>query len=114
MSTRVNITYSIEIEKVSGEVFRIIEMAKEKIEKAFDRSRELDERRVLTRATEEDIAEIRECLAKIDFNLNDAAALINGFLNYKTTEEPPQSEQLIQKVENFKKTFLDEDAPEEL
>jgi virulence-associated protein VapD len=114
MSKRVNISYSIDIDDLAPEVFRIVELAKQKIKNVYDNSKLLEEKYVLSRSMVQEITDIRESLAKIDFNLNDASLLINGFLDYESADNTPQAEQLREKVDTFKKTFLDEDAAEEL
>jgi len=122
MGKRVNITYSVEIEKMSPEVYRLIERAQHTLAEVCDRAQHLDKKYVLTPVMLQDLVMIRENLAKIDYNLGDASSLIEGYLNYEeggttpvsTPEEVSEvTAQLQRQVNAFKEAFVDPDSSHE-
>ena len=113
MGQRVNISYSIDIEELPGEVTALINKAQAGIEELGEANRdwEID---FLSLATVNKIAELRECMTKVDYILNDVTNIINGWIYYQT--QPPQDmhtdttletgmDGLEAKLEEFKKAF---------
>ena len=122
MAKRVNITYSVEIEQMSPEVYRLIERAQETLTEIYERSQHLDKKYVLTPVMLEDLVMIRENLAKIDYNLGDASSLIEGYLRYEeqgdiSTSIPEEGSsataQLQRQVSAFKEAFVNPDPSHE-
>ena len=113
MGQRVNISYSIDIEELPGEVSALINKAQAGIEELGEANRdwEID---FLSLATVNKIAELRECMTKVDYILNDVTNIINGYIYYQT--QPSQDmntdaslatdmDGLETKLEEFKKAF---------
>ena len=113
MGQRVNISYSIDIEELPDEVTTLINKAQAGIEElsAANREWEID---FLSLATVDKITELRQCMTKVDYILNDVANIINGYIYYQT--QPPQDmnteaaavegmDGLQAKLEEFKKSF---------
>lgn len=113
MGQRVNISYSIDIEELPGEVSALINKAQAGIEELGEANRdwEID---FLSLATVNKIAELRECMTKVDYILNDVTNIINGYIYYQT--QPSQDmntdaslatdmDGLEAKLEEFKKAF---------
>jgi hypothetical protein len=113
MGQRVNISYSIDIEELPGEVSALINKAQAGIEELGEANRvwEID---FLSLATVNKIGELRECMTKVDYILNDVTNIINGYIYYQT--QPSQDmntdaslatdmDGLEAKLEEFKKAF---------
>ena len=84
MGQRVNIQYSIDIEKLPTEVTRLLESAYENLGNAHAQW-SLDDVPV-SLETLEKIDKIRIRLADIDYLLNDVNQIINGYMAYKSQE----------------------------
>ena len=111
MGQRVNIQYSIDIEKLPTEVTRLLESAYENLGDAHATWR-LDDTPI-SLETIEKIDKIRIRLADIDYLLNDVNQIINGYMAYKSQESvatPPdtlstpevESQLLEEQIEKFK------------
>ena len=111
MGQRVNIQYSIDIEKLPTEVTRLLESAYENLGNVHTEWK-LDDTPI-SLETLEKIDKIRIRLADIDYLLNDVNQIITGYLAYKSQEaampppdtlSPPEVEgQLLQEqIEKFK------------
>jgi len=128
MEQRVNIQYSIDMEELPTEVHRMLkkgsqlvdELASEEMQALFI----LEEKEVLSLHTLQHIENARKKLAAIDYALNDATNIVNGFINLQvppppaptpssergepengTTPKPelhPQWNELTKKIEQFK------------
>ena len=113
MGQRVNISYSIDIEELPGEVTALINKAQAGIEELSEANRdwEID---FLSLATVNKITELRECMTKVDYILNDVTNIINGYIYYQTqpsedvNTDPsvaPEMDGLEAKLKEFKKAF---------
>ena len=113
MGQRVNISYSIDIEELPDEVTALINKAQTGIEELSEINREW-EIDFLSLATVNKITELRECMTKVDYILNDVTNIINGYIYYQT--QPSQDmdtdaslatemDGLEAKLEEFKKSF---------
>jgi hypothetical protein len=111
MGQRVNIQYSIDIEKLPTEVTRLLESAYENL--GDTHAQWVLDDVPISLETLENLDKIRIRLADIDYLLNDVNQIINGYLAYKSQESAgpppdtlsaPQVEgQLLQEqIEKFK------------
>jgi len=123
MGQRVNIQYSIDIEKLPTEVSRLLEGAYENLGDAHTQW-VLDDVPI-SLETLEKIDKVRIRLADIDYLLNDVNQIINGYMAYKSQEvvappsdtlSTPQVEsQLQEQIEKFKDQLNHvEDASDEI
>ena len=82
MSPRVNITYTIDLEKLPSETARLLEDAMGQLRRATTASEHpLDEEELLTLETLDTLTELRNQLAEVDHTLHDVAKIINGYLH---------------------------------
>jgi hypothetical protein len=124
MGQRVNIQYSIDIEKLPTEVTRLLESAYENLGDAHAQW-VLDDVPI-SLETLEKIDKIRVRLADIDYLLNDVNQIINGYMTYKSQEsaEPPpdtlsapqvEGQLLQEQIEKFKNQLTHvEDTSDEI
>ena len=97
LNQRVNIQYSIDIEELPTEVQRLLAKARklnsELDEKSFKSLSDISQGRTLSLKTLEEIDVVRKKIAAVDYVLNDACSIINGFLDFKLREAQPPEEQ---------------------
>jgi len=97
LNQRVNIQYSIDIEELPTEVQRLLAKARklnsELDEKSFRSLSDISQGRTLSLKTLEEIDVVRKKIAAVDYVLNDACSIINGFLDFKLREAQPPEEQ---------------------
>jgi hypothetical protein len=91
MSERVNISYSVELDELNFEVQRLILKGLRDIQELIKDCNNIDQEDVLVLKNSETIDEVRRTMARADLVLADAANIINGYLNYKST--PAKSEE---------------------
>ena len=94
MGQRISIQYTIDIDDLENEVERLLK-------KTFNKLNALSDFQVSSRLSLgaiEDIDEIRQELSSIDATLQDATAIIAGYVKYKS-----------KKIDNFNKETLKED-----
>jgi hypothetical protein len=90
MSPRVNITYTIDLEKLPSETARLLEEAMGQLRMVATASEHsLDEEELLTLETLDTLTELRSQLAEVDYTLHDVTKIINGYLHYRSTPTTP-------------------------
>jgi len=119
MGQRVNISYSVELDELDIEVQRLIKTALIEIQHVVGQCNAVDQAAPLTVNNCEIIDQIRQKMAKADIILNDTVNIINGYLNYKSTNQTPDAEinsmvdgdnfnELKEKIEKFERSNLSE------
>ncbi len=92
MSQRVNIQYSIEIERLPAEVERLATAAQSNLRELSEASiSENPEQVDISLQSVSNINDIREKIASLDHELMDIANIMNGYINYMTT--PPEQDE---------------------
>ena len=95
MGQRINIQYSIDVDDLGDEVERLLQ-------KSFGELSKLSNTRItnsLSLEAIEDIDAVRQGLAAIDATLQDVAAIVNGYVVYKTSSN--SSESIIEQKEKM-------------
>ncbi len=101
MGQRVNVHYSVDLEELPTEVENLISKAEGRLAMCHQALQTLikryDKHILMTTACTEDIGSLREGLASIDFILNDASNIINGYVSYQLQDnnETAQDEEAI-------------------
>ncbi len=85
---RLTIQYTVEEENLEEEVIRLLKMAAAKMGQLTYQHSEL-----MSHKTLDEIDRTRQQLAAIDHHFNDAAAIIKGYINYRSNvgEVTPES-----------------------
>jgi len=89
LQERVNIQYSIDIEELPQEVARLLEKANSSLREIYDTDMQFSatsSSETLSLSTLLTIDQIRKKLASVDYILNDAAQIVNGFISFKVQE----------------------------
>jgi len=123
MGQRVNVHYTVDLEELPEEVENLLSKAEGRLSTCYQTLQTLikryDQHILMTTACTEDIGALREGLASIDFMLNDASNIINGYVSYQLQDnkEPPQTEealppntyvdadQIQEKIQQFKESL---------
>ena len=118
MTQRVNIQYSIEIEKLPYEVGRLAELVRSRFKQVKHPQVNKDGTVDITLKSVEQITELRGLLAQLDHNLMDIENIMNGYISFLSTpqkeDEAPREEvfadqelvdDLENKIENFKNSI---------
>jgi len=120
---RVNITYSIAMQEMPGEVMGLIDKGTQRLHNTIGALKWLTEDNILSPAALTQIDEIRRALATIDIALLDASNIVEGYLNYQSSpQSPPLAEEdtietpapeLANLIEEFRNSLgeIDEVAP---
>jgi len=120
---RVNITYSIAMQEMPGEVMGLIEKGTHRLHNTCASLKWLTEDNILTPAALAQIDEIRRGLATIDIALLDASNIVEGYLNYQSSPQPSTlaeedtietpAPELANLIEEFRNSLgeIDEVAP---
>jgi len=92
---RLTIQYTVEEEELDTEVIRLLKMATAKMGQLTYQHSEL-----MSHKTLDEIDSTRRQLAAIDHHFNDAAAIIKGYLNYRSNvgEVTPESMQAVEQM----------------
>jgi len=92
---RLTIQYTVEEEELDTEVIRLLKMATAKMGQLTYQHSEL-----MSHKTLDEIDSTRRQLAAIDHHFNDAAAIIKGYLNYRSNvgELTPESMQAVEQM----------------
>ncbi len=88
MAQRVNIQYSIEIDKIEEEVLRLVNSAANSLSEASTSLSEHDYR--LTVESLRVVGSLRQQLAHIDQSLSDINKIASGYLSYQASLVTPQ------------------------
>ena len=89
LQERVNIQYSIDIEELPQEVARLLEKANSTLRDIYDTDMQFSathSSETLSLSTLLSIDQIRKKLASVDYILNDASQIVNGFISFKVQE----------------------------
>jgi hypothetical protein len=123
MKERVNIQYSVDMEELPIEVERLLNKAEKRLATCYKDLQALlktyNHQILMTTACTHDIGTIREGFINVDFLLNDASSIINGFVSHQLgdgegsmeAEEALKAnpyvdtEQLAEKIQEFKESF---------
>jgi len=124
MGQRVSVHYTVDLEELPAEVENLLTKAEKKLGNCHAELQGLIKRYnsqvLMTTACTQDISMLRESLANVDFILNDATNIINGFVTYQLQEprtEDTQAEEALQanpyvdadhieeKIQKFKESF---------
>tara|TARA_Y100000034_G_C6532999_1_gene229713 strand:+ start:31 stop:411 length:381 start_codon:yes stop_codon:yes gene_type:complete len=123
MGQRVNVQYSVDLEELPVEVENLLSKAERKLAGCLKDLQALiksyNHQLLMTTACTQDMGAIREELANVDFVLNDAGNIINGFVSYQLQDKseplPPEEalkdnpyidgEQIAQKIKEFKESL---------
>jgi len=123
MRQRVNVHYSVDLEELPSEVENLLSKADERLSTCYQTLQTLikryDQHILMTTACTEDIGALREELASVDFMLNDATNIINGYVSYRLQDnnEIAQEEeaaptnpyvevdQIQEKIQQFKESL---------
>jgi len=92
---RLTIQYTVEEEELDTEVIRLLKMATAKMGQLTYQHSEL-----MSHKTLDEIDSTRRQLAAIDHHFNDAAAIIKGYLNYRSNvgEVTPESMAAVEQM----------------
>ena len=92
---RLTIQYTVEEEELEVEIVRLLKMATAKMGQLTYQHSEL-----MSHKTLDEIDSTRRQLAAIDHHFNDAAAIIKGYLNYRSNvgEVTPESMQAVEQM----------------
>lgn len=117
---RVNIQYSIEIDKLPLEVGRLVKLSDAQLRSAKHLSVNKDGSVDITLKSVEKVTELRSLLAQVDHNLMDIENIMNGYIAFlsapqekaepvATQEELYSDQELVDdlenKIENFKNSM---------
>tara|TARA_Y100000034_G_C6528393_1_gene227626 strand:+ start:28 stop:405 length:378 start_codon:yes stop_codon:yes gene_type:complete len=120
MGQRVNVHYSVDLEELPTEVENLLGKAEKRLAHCHQELQVLIKKYnaelLMTTACTQDVGDLREALANVDFILNDASNIIHGFVSYRlkptvedAREEEPlpsnpyvDAEQLNEKIQQFK------------
>jgi len=117
MGQRVNISYSVELDELDIEVQRLLKAALIEVQHVVAECNAIEQAAPLTVSNCELIDKIRQKMAKADIIFNDTVNIINGYLNYKSTNQAQPAEldntavdgdfdELKQKLQNFERSTL--------
>jgi len=92
---RLTIQYTVEEEELEVEIVRLLKMATTKMGQLTYQHSEL-----MSHKTLDEIDSTRRQLAAIDHHFNDAAAIIKGYLNYRSSvgEVTPESMAAVEQM----------------
>lgn len=126
MRQRVNIQYSIEIDKIEQEVLRLVQSAASSLSEASTNF--IEHNYALTVESLKTIDSLRQQLAHIDQSLNDINKIAGGYLSYQASlvasphnsdapsgtaeanEAPMQDKEALATVEQMVQNFKDTNA----
>lgn len=115
---RVNIQYSVEIEKLPQEVGRLVKLTESKFKNIkhipVNKNGSVD----ITLNSVQQIVELRGLLAQLDHDLMDIENIMNGYINFLSAPQPQEQQpreevyadqelvdDLESKIENFKNSI---------
>jgi len=85
--SRINISYSIEMEELDSEIGRLIARSQETLQAAtIEFIRVADQESYLDVSTYESIDDLRQSLAQVDHALNDINSIINSYNIYQLNQ----------------------------
>ena len=93
MGQRVNIQYSIDIEKLPEEVNRLFLGTFMKLEEII-KTTKIEE--ILSLETLKEVDNIRVTLADVDYALNDINNIINGYVTFVTQKNAPPEPEIVE------------------
>tara|TARA_Y100000310_G_C20637852_1_gene792193 strand:+ start:768 stop:1157 length:390 start_codon:yes stop_codon:yes gene_type:complete len=93
MGQRVNIQYSIDIEKLPEEVNRLFLGAFMKLEEII-KTTKIEE--ILSLETLKEVDDIRVALADVDYALSDINNIINGYVAFVTQKNTPPEPEIVE------------------
>jgi len=103
MGERVNLQYTIELEDLSMEVSRLLTEAHTQLD-VVSIPQPNNEPEVLSLRTLENVDDIRQRLAKLDYCLRDINNIIGAYINYRTAlsqeAEPTDTDEGVMVSEN--------------
>lgn len=115
MGQRVNISYSVELDELDIEVQRLLKAALIEVQHIVGECNAIEQAAPLTVSNCDIIDKIRQKMAKADIIFSDTVNIINGYLNYKSTNQAQPAEiddatvdadfnELKEKLQNFERS----------